>query len=71
MELGEDVADPKELQNLMAVEVAAADVDVESLRAQVEQKAILARTTKPMQVRIPRRASTILAAEVSRWSACC
>ena len=58
--------DPKELQTMMAVEVAAADVDVESLRAQVEQEAALAQTTKAMQVRIPRRAAAVLAAEVER-----
>jgi hypothetical protein len=50
----------------MADEVAAADADVEALRVQVEQEAALARTTKPMQVRIPRLASTVLAAEVER-----
>ena len=31
-----------------------------------EQEAALARTTKPMQVRIPRRAASVLAAEVER-----
>ena len=56
----------QELQTMMAVEVAAVDVDVESLRAQVEQEAALARTTKPMQVHIPRRAAAVLAAEAER-----
>ena len=48
----------------MAGEVAAVDVD--ALRQQVAQEAVLAQTTKPMQVRIPRQAAVVLAAEVER-----
>jgi hypothetical protein len=55
-----------ELQSLLAGEVAAADADAEAVRVQAEQEAALAKAIKPVVVRIPRRASTILAAEVER-----
>jgi len=55
-----------ELQGLIANEVEAADVDVAALSAQVDQEAMLAKTTRPMQVKIPRRAAAVLTAEVER-----
>ena len=51
---------------MMAAEIQAVDVDAEALRQQVDQEAILAQTTRPMQVKIPRRAAIALAAEVER-----
>jgi hypothetical protein len=55
-----------ELQSLMASEVAAAGADAEALRAQIEKEAALAKTQRPMQITIPRRASAILGAEAER-----
>ena len=54
----------QELQELMAGEVAAADADPDALRQQVTQEAELAKTTRTMQVQIPRKAAMILASVV-------
>ena len=50
----------------MADKVAAADADAENMRVQIAREADLAKTTKPVMVRLPRRAATVLAAEVER-----
>jgi hypothetical protein len=59
-----------ELQSLMAAEVTAADHDANVLRAEVAKEAELAKTVKPVMVRIPRRAAHALAMEAERRIAC-
>jgi hypothetical protein len=56
----------QELQAMMAIEVRAADADAEALRAQVAEEAALAKTQRPMQVTLARRACAILGAEAER-----
>jgi hypothetical protein len=55
-----------ELQGLMASEIQMADDDAAALARQVQEEAQLAETTKPLQVRISRRAAAALAAEAER-----
>lgn len=55
-----------ELQGLLGGEVAAADADVEAMQRQLAEEERLAKTVKPMTVRIPRRAAVVLAAEVEK-----
>jgi hypothetical protein len=56
----------QELQVMMATEIAAADIDAESLRAQIAEEAALAQTTKAMSITIARRASVVLGMEAER-----
>jgi hypothetical protein len=59
-------AELSKLQRLLAAETQSVDADAGALRQQVQEESRLAKTTKPLNVRIPRKAAAALALEVER-----